>query len=151
MKEFIVRLFSLLAIVGVLFGYNEVLNVRAKDEEITKLNAQLEAQTSAVFSASESRSDSGSETGYKDGTYIGEADGFGGTVKVEVIVKKQKIKEVNIVSADGEDGSYLTMAKDIIPKILDAQSAEVDTISGATFSSTGIKNATKQALEKAVK
>lgn len=72
-------------------------------------------------------------------------------VKVEVIVKKQKIKEVNIVSADGEDCSYLTMAKDIIPKILDAQSAEVDTISGATFSSTGIKNATKQALEKAVK
>ena len=67
---------------------------------------------------------------------------------MEVIVKKQKIKEVNIVSADGEDGSYLTMAKDIIPKILDAQSAEVDTISGATFSSTGIKNATKQALEK---
>ena len=63
MKEFIVRLFSLLAIVGVLFGYNEVLNVRAKDEEITKLNAQLEAQTSAVFSASESGSDSGSETG----------------------------------------------------------------------------------------
>lgn len=59
MKEFIVRLFSLLAIVGVLFGYNEVLNVRAKDEEITKLNAQLEAQTSAVFSASESGSDSG--------------------------------------------------------------------------------------------
>lgn len=43
------------------------------------------------------------------------------------------------------------MAKDIIPKILDAQSAEVDTISGATFSSTGIKNATKQALDKAVK
>lgn len=42
MKEFIVRLFSLLAIVGVLFGYNEVLDVRAKDEEIAKLNAQLE-------------------------------------------------------------------------------------------------------------
>ena len=91
MKEFIVRLFSLLAIVGVLFGYNEVLNVRAKDEEITKLNAQLEAQTSAVFSASESGSDSGSETGYKDGTYIGEADGFGGTVAVEVTVKDGKI------------------------------------------------------------
>ena len=46
MKEFIVRLFSLLAIVGVLFGYNEVLDVRAKDEEIAKLNAQLEVQSS---------------------------------------------------------------------------------------------------------
>ena len=43
MKEFIVRLFSLLAIVGVLFGYNEVLDVRAKDEEIAKLQTQLEA------------------------------------------------------------------------------------------------------------
>ena len=139
MKEFIVRLFSLLAIVGVLFGYNEVLNVRAKDEEIAKLNAQLEAQTSAVFSASESGSDSGSETGYKDGTYIGEADGFGGTVAVEV------------TSAEKEDGAYLAMAEDIIPKIIEAQSAEVDTISGATFSSTGIKDATEQALEQAVK
>ena len=139
MKEFIVRLFSLLAIVGVLFGYNEVLNVRAKDEEITKLNAQLEAQTSAVFSASESGSDSGSETGYKDGTYIGEADGFGGTVAVEV------------TSAEKEDSAYLAMAEDIIPKIIEAQSVEVDTISGATFSSTGIKDATEQALEQAVK
>lgn len=151
MKEFIVRLFSLLAIVGVLFGYNEVLNVRAKDEEITKLNAQLEAQTSAVFSASESGSDSGSETGYKDGTYIGEADGFGGTVAVEVTVKDGKIEAVEVTSAEKEDDAYLAMAEDIIPKIIEAQSAEVDTISGATFSSTGIKDATEQALEQAVK
>ena len=129
MKEFIVRLFSLLAIVGVLFGYNEVLNVRAKDEEITKLNAQLEAQTSAVFSASES----GSDTGYKDGTYIGEADGFGGTVAVEVTVKDGKIEAVEVTSAEKEDSAYLAMAEDIIPKIIEAQSAEVDTISGATF------------------
>ena len=127
-----------------ILGYNSVLETRAKDEEIAKLNAKIEN----VESLEDQESKNGS---YKDGTYTGEADGFCGTVKVEVIVKKQKIKEVNIVSADGEDGSYLTMAKDIIPKILDAQSAEVDTISGATFSSTGIKNATKQALEKAVK
>ena len=42
------------------------------------------------------------------------------------------------------------MAEDIIPKIVEAQSVDVDTISGATFSSTGIKNAAKEALEKAV-
>ena len=124
-----------------------------KSTETSTTEKRRERKTAAVTTkapapAVEKLSESGT---YKDGTYTGEADGFGGTVKVEVIVKKQKIKEVNIVSADGEDGSYLTMAKDIIPKILDAQSAEVDTISGATFSSTGIKNATKQALEKAVK
>ena len=133
MKEFIVRLFSLLAIVGVLFGYNEVLDVRAKDEEIAKLNAQLEIQSSGAGSDSESGSDSGDGAGYKDGTYTGEADGFGGTVAVEVTVKDGKIEAV-----------------EVIPKIIEAQSAEVDTISGATFSSTGIKNAAEQALEQAV-
>ena len=121
MREFWMRLMSVVVIVGVILGYNSVLEVRAKDEEIAKLNAKIEN--------TESLEDEDSKNGsYKDGTYTGEADGFGGTVKVEVIVKKQKIKEVNIVSADGEDGSYLTMAKDIIPKILDVQSAEVDTI-----------------------
>ena len=98
MKEFIVRMFSLLAIVGVLFGYNEVLNVRAKDEEITKLNAQLEAQASGVGSNSESGSDSGNGAGYKDGTYTGEADGFGGTVAVEVTIKDGKIEAVEVTS-----------------------------------------------------
>ena len=151
MKEFIVRMFSLLAIVGVLFGYNEVLNVRAKDEEITKLNAQLEAQASGVGSDSESGRDSGNGAGYKDGTYTGEADGFGGTVAVEVTVKEGKIEAVEVTSAEKEDGAYLAMAEDIIPKIIEAQSAEVDTISGATFSSTGIKNAAEKALEQAVK
>lgn len=71
-------------------------------------------------------------------------------IEVEVKIEKHKVAEVNIVSADGEDGSYLSMAEDIIPKIVEAQSTDVDTISGATFSSTGIKNAAKEALEKAV-
>ena len=67
---------------------------------------------------------------------------------MEVTIADGKIADVEILSADKEDSAYLTMAIDIIPEIIDAQSADVDTISGATFSSTGIKNATAQALEK---
>ena len=81
----------------------------------------------------------GGSTNYKDGTYTGEADGFGGTIQVEVKIEKSKIAEINVISAEKEDGAYLSMAKDMIPKIIDAQSADIDTISGATFSSTGIK------------
>ena len=66
-------------------------------------------------------------------------------------VKDGKIEAVEVTSAEKEDSAYLAMAEDIIPKIIEAQSAEVDTISGATFSSTGIKNAAEQALEQAVK
>jgi len=144
MREFWVRLVSMLAIVGVLLGYNSVLDVRAKEDEIARLSAQ-------VAGNGQSDSGNGGSANYKDGTYTGEADGFGGTIQVEVKIEKNKIAEINVVSAEKEDGAYLSMAKDIIPKIIDAQSADVDTVSGATFSSTGIKNASEQALEKAVK
>ena len=144
MREFWVRLVSMLAIVGVLLGYNSVLDVRAKEDEIARLSAQ-------VAGNGQSDSGNGGSTNYKDGTYTGEADGFGGTILVEVKIEKSKIAEINVISAEKEDGAYLSMAKDMIPKIIDAQSADIDTISGATFSSTGIKNASEQALEKAVK
>ena len=144
MREFWMRLMSVVVIVGQIQGYNSVLEVRAKDEEIAKLNAKIEN--------TESLEDEDSKNGsYKDGTYTGEADGFGGTVAVEVTVKDGKIEAVEVTSAEKEDSAYLAMAEDIIPKIIEAQSAEVDTISGATFSSTGIKNAAEQALEQAVK
>lgn len=42
MKNFIIRASSLAVIVLMLFGYNEVLNVRAKDEQIAKLQASLD-------------------------------------------------------------------------------------------------------------
>ena len=138
MREFWVRLVSMLAIVGVLLGYNSVL------DEIARLSAQ-------VAGNGQSDSENGDSTNYKDGTYTGEADGFGGTIQVEVKIEKSKIAEINVISAEKEDGAYLSMAKDMIPKIIDAQSVDIDTISGATFSSTGIKNASEQALEKAVK
>lgn len=144
MREFWVRLVSMLAIVGVLLGYNSVLDVRAKEDEIAWLSAQ-------VAGNGQSDSGNGGSTNYKDGTYTGEADGFGGTIQVEVKIEKSKIAEINVISAEKEDGAYLSMAKDMIPKIIDAQSADIDTISGVTFSSTGIKNASEQALEKAVK
>ena len=144
MREFWMRLMSVVVIVGLILGYNSVLEVRAKDEKIAKLNAKIEN--------TESLEDEDSKNGsYKDGTYTGEADGFGGTVAVEVTVKDGKIEAVEVTSAEKEDSAYLAMAEDIIPKIIEAQSVEVDTISGATFSSTGIKDATEQALEQAVK
>lgn len=42
MREFWMRLMSLVVIVGLILGYNSVLEARAKDEEIAKLNAKIE-------------------------------------------------------------------------------------------------------------
>lgn len=54
-----------------------------------------------------------------------------------------------MVSADKEDKAYFDMEKKVINKIKEKQSNHVDTVSGATFSSTGIIKAVGQALEKA--
>ena len=88
---------------------------------------------------------------YKDGTYTGSSQGFGGEIKVKVTVSGGKISAIDIIEAGGEDEAYLSMAEDIVKTILDKQPTEVDTISGATYSSTGIKNAVGQAVEGAAK
>lgn len=139
MKNFWIRIVNVAAILVIIFGYNMVTEAREKDDEIAKLSAQIQSEEVGGDTAGS----------YKDGSYEGTATGFGGDITVKVTVDGGKITAVDIVSAEKEDGAYLTMAEDIIPKIIDAQTSEVDTISGATFSSTGIKNATAQALESA--
>lgn len=147
MKDFWIRVVSLLLIAGLLVDYNLILQAREKDEKILKLTAELEQANRLSTSGDTSASGVPS---YVDGTYTGEAEGFGGTVAVEVTVKDGKITGVEVTSAEKEDGAYLSMAKDVISEILEAQSADVDTVSGATFSSTAIRDASAQALEKAV-
>ena len=89
-----------------------------------------------------------SDNVYKDGTYTGEAEGYGGTIQVEVTLTGDEITSINVVSAPGEDSAYLSQAESVIDSILSAQSTDVDTVSGATFSSTGILNAVDAHLER---
>ena len=86
---------------------------------------------------------------YKNGTYTGEGQGFGGIIQVEVTLENDTITDIQVVSAPGEDSAYLSQGEGVISTILAAQSTDVDTISGATFSSTGIINAVNDALGKA--
>ena len=86
---------------------------------------------------------------YKDGTYTGEAEGYGGTIQVEVTLAGDEITSINVASAPGEDSAYLSQAESVINSVISAQSTDVDTVSGATFSSTGILNAVDEALGKA--
>lgn len=86
---------------------------------------------------------------YKDATYTGEAEGYGGTIQVEVTLAGDEITSINVVSAPGEDSAYLSQAESVINSVISAQSTDVDTVSGATFSSTGILNAVDEALGKA--
>jgi len=85
---------------------------------------------------------------YLDGIYTAEAMGFEGEITVQVTVAEDKITDIILLSAEDEE-EYLSQAKQVIPAILEGQSPNVDAVSGATYSSTGILNAVKLALAKA--
>ena len=85
---------------------------------------------------------------YLDGIYTAEAMGFEGKITVQITVAEDKITDITLLSAEDEE-EYLSQAKQVIPAILEGQSPNVDAVSGATYSSTGILNAVKLALAKA--
>ena len=87
---------------------------------------------------------------YLDGVYTATAEGFGGPITVQVTITGDTITDITIVSHDGETTSYFAKARSVVSAILETGTPTgVDAVSGATYSSTGILNAVKQALAKA--
>lgn len=142
MKSIIIRIVSIVVVVIIIFQYNGIINDR------NEVEAKMLADYQAALAEQQAASD---DKPYEDGVYTGEAQGYGGTISIEAVVENGWLQEVNIVSAANEDVAYLSMAEEILPKFILEQSADVDTITGATLSSTGIKEATRIALEKAAK
>ncbi|SHN75146.1 FMN-binding protein [Desulfitobacterium chlororespirans] len=89
---------------------------------------------------------------YKDGTYEGSSDkGIHPGLKVSVTVQGGKIAEVAVVE-NQETPGVGSMAIEALPaKIVEAQSTEVEAVSGASLSSAAIKEAVDKALEQAKK
>lgn len=131
---------------GVLFGYNTVIADREQTEEISRLQCELE-----IVQQANKDEQSANKADYTDGVYTGSANGFGGVIEVEAEIKDGVIETLTIVSAEHEDKAYLDAARKVIDDIVEQQTADVDTVSGATFSSSGIRDAAAQALEKAEK
>ena len=131
------------------------LEEAAKNQEAAIAQAQRDAKDKddaakedAEEIDTEEESDD-SENVYKDGTYTGSAQGFGGAITVQVTLANDEITDIQVTSAPGEDSAYLSQGEGVISSIISAQSTDVDTVSGATFSSTGIINAVVDALGKA--
>ena len=85
---------------------------------------------------------------FKDGTYIGVGEGYKGDIKVSVVIKNGKIHKINILSTE-DDEQFFSKARKLTSNIISKQTADVDTVSGATFSSNGIIEAVSNALQKA--
>ena len=87
---------------------------------------------------------------YKNGTFEGTGEGYSGTVHVSITIENDYITAFSAY-ADDDDPDYFSDAMQyVIPQIQLSLSADADACSGATYSSKGIIEAAKNALEKAM-
>ena len=88
-----------------------------------------------------------------DGTFSGTAPSFGltGPLTAEVTLEGGKITDIKITSeTDSLTGEWFGSAESLlIPRIIENQSLAVDSITGATTSSNGIRNAVAAAIDAA--
>ena len=129
-------------------------SLMANDEVVTGNTFTMpgkEVRVTALFAADDAAPDTGS---YKDGTYTGSAKGHSKDVPVTVTVTvvNGSISRIDVTEQKESEG-YWEKAVAIIEKLLglgnDDAVSNVDTIGGATQSSTAIKEAVQNALKKA--
>ena len=141
---FFCKALSLAVILAALGCYQSVARERADTvQQRQAAIAEVEAYNAAL------QNDSGAAA-WADGTYEGTGVGFGGDITVSVTVSEGQITAIDVLSASGEDPAYYNQALGVLDEIKTSQSTEVDTVSGATYSSTGLIDAVTDALGKAV-
>ena len=86
---------------------------------------------------------------YKDGTYQGSGTGFRGTTTVEVTVSNGQISNIAVISYQDDRQYFDNAFSTISANVISTQSAAVDIVSHATYSSNGIIEAIKAALSTA--
>lgn len=125
-----------------------VKNALTGEKDTSETGQAQSGQTGAAAGSSTSVAQVEDAAAYKDGTYYGSGTGFGGPLKVMVEISGGKIASIQIVeNSDGSD--YISKAASLIDSIIMTQSTNVDTVSGATYSSVGIIQAVRDALGQA--
>jgi uncharacterized protein with FMN-binding domain len=106
----------------------------------------------AISDNSVAAEDTTSSGPYIDGTYTGTADGYRPGLTLEVVIENGYISSVEVIAHNEKNERFYGEPVEVIPQeIIAAQSTDVDIVTGATFTSTGIKNAVNNALANALK
>ena len=85
----------------------------------------------------------------EDGTFSGSAQGLESTVTVDLTVADGAISDVQVDVSGETAGIGAEIGDEVIAQILEAQSAEIDGVAGATITSDAVKAAAAAALAQA--
>lgn len=89
-----------------------------------------------------------SEAVFTAGTYEGEGQGHAGIIKVSVVVNETEIEKIDIVEFNDSEFA-VDPANQLVERILEANSGQVDAIAGASITSKGVLDAVNAALAQA--
>ncbi|MCD7764650.1 MAG: FAD-binding protein [Lachnospiraceae bacterium] len=87
--------------------------------------------------------------GYSAGTFTGEGQGFGGTVTVTITTDENGILDVSAEGPDETPDVGGAALDELAAQVLEAQSSDIDGVSGASFTSAGIRTAAQAAIDAA--
>ena len=91
-----------------------------------------------------------SMSGAANNTFTGASDkGMGGTVRVQITVKDGKMTDIKVIKHSETPGIGPEAIAKLTEQALQKQSAQLDTVSGATMTSTAFKEALATAMKKA--
>lgn len=158
------RYFAMLTAVSILIAAFIVYNIfngtnplNSKNEHNVEASNHQQAMSEDFPSASdeitvitgENIENLGDAKGVPDGIYTGEGEGFKDTITVQVTIENQKIVAVEVIK-HRDDRKWFNRANAVIPdRVITAQSTDINLVSGATYSSMGIRDGVKDALDKA--
>ncbi len=148
------KLITLSVISGTLYYYQSAAVARAAviSENEAEI-AEIEQYNLEIQKENARRSASGEEVKYfyQNGTFEGTGTGYGGPITVEMTIENDVITDVTVTKHDAEDPAYFKLAEGLAAQVVSRQSLDIDTVSGATFSSKGILEAAENALDAAEK
>ena len=127
MKKILFVMANIVVIIAIIFGLRYLNSVKSYQKAVKELK---------IGSVDLSKISDGEYTGACNVDFI--------SVKVVVTVKDHKIENINIAEHKNGKGKS---AEVITDKVVDSQSLQVDTVSGATNSSKVILKAIENALE----
>lgn len=133
---------------GIISAVKNALTGAADSGTPASTSAGASGGSSSPAGGSSSISTVQDASAYADGTYYGTGTGFSGALTVEVVISGGKISSIQIMDTSDGD-SYIQSASGLISNIIATQSTNVDTVSGATYSSVGIIEAVRNALSQA--
>ncbi len=140
--SFVIVCFLSLGLYGYICSTAENNSIVRNDEETEVTESRVDAEDAG----SDSDTDQGATV--TDGVYRATCFGYAGDINVEIVVENGEVIDISLPDY-GDEEEYKHFSDEIVNELMQDPLADVDAISGATFSTQAVIDAYNKALKQA--